>query len=164
MLYPDKEHCDADTAEAISKKVYRTLSAVFEEDIMLSDTCTGDSAYRLVLLFFLCCLMNSYIHCAYCEQSRSICRAVNEEWMNCGKLNFSRVNMLYPSSLYHTEPIRRGVPWPFGKGTPIYDEISITNMLRSFDIPGMPAEFNSSLVLTDILCALLEGEIKGNTL
>lgn len=165
MLDPDREHCDADTAAAISKNVYKILSAVFEEGGMPSDMCICDSTYRLVLLFFLCCLMNSYIYCAYCEHILNMRCAVSEEWIGCGKLQiFVRVNMLYPSSVYNTEPIRRGVPWPFGKGTPIYDEISITNMLRSFDIPGMPAEFNSSLVLTDILCALLEGEIEGSTL
>ena len=176
MLDPDREHCDADTAAAISKNVYRTLSAVFEEGGMLSDTRACDSAYRLVLLFFLCCQMNSYIYCAYCEQGRKLfdmpfgmCSAggaVRGEWIGCGRFHFlSGVDMLYPSSVYNTEEAaRQGRMWPFGKDTLLYGEITIADMLQSFDIPGMPEEFSSSLVLTDILCALLEGEIKGNTL
>ena len=166
MPYADKElflagdkkkHCDADTAAAISKNVYRTLSAVFEGG-MLSDTCACDSAYRLVLVFFLCCQMNSYIHCAYCEQGGSICSAVREQWVGCGRFHFCSVDMLYPPSPYNTELTRQERMWPFGKDTQLYCGISIADMLQSFDIPDMPAEFSSSLVLTDILCALLAEE------
>lgn len=157
MLYSDREHCDADTAAAISKNVYRTLSAVFEGG-MLSDTCACDSAYRLVLLFFLCCQMNSYIHCAYCEQGGSICSAVSEQWVGCGRFHFCSADMLYPPSVSNTELTRQERIWPFGKDTLLDCGISIADMLQSFDIPGMPAKFNASLVLTDILCALLTGE------
>lgn len=162
MLDPDREHCDADTAAAISKNVYKILSAVFEEDIMQSDTCACDSAYRLVLLFFLCCLMNSYIYCAYCEQSRCMCSAVREEWIGCGRFHFlSGVDMLYSSPMYNiSELTRQERMWPFGKDTLLYGEITIADMLQSFDIPGMPEEFSSSLVLTDILCTLLAGEME----
>lgn len=164
----NREHCDADTAAAISKNVYRTLSAVFEEGGMLSDTRAYDSAYRLVLLFFLCCLMNSYIYCAYCEQNLKffdmpfgICSAgsaVSEEWVGCGRFHFSSVNLLYPPSPYNTELTRQERMWPFGKDTRLDCRISLADMLQSFDIPDMPAEFSSSLVLTDILCALLAEE------
>lgn len=158
FLAGDKKHNDADTAAAISKNVYRTLSAVFEDDAMLSGTCACDSAYRLVLLFFLCCQMNSYIHCAYCERGGSICSAVSEQWVGCGRFYFCSVDMLYPPSVYNTELTRQERMWPFGKDTQLYCGINIADMLQSFDIPGMPAKFNASLVLTDILCALLAEE------
>ena len=166
MPYPDKElffagdkkkHCDADTAAAISKNVYRTLSAVFEGG-MLSGTCACDSTYRLVLLFFLCCQMNSYIHCAYCEQGGSMCSAVSEQWVGCGRFHFCNVDMLYPPSAYNTQLTRQDRMWPFGKDTQLDCGTTIADMLQSFDIPDMPAEFSSSLVLTDILCALLAEE------
>ena len=161
MLDPDGEDSDTEAAAAISKNVYRTLSAVFEKGGMLSGMCAYDSAYRLVLLFFLCCLMNSYIYCAYCEHILNMHSAVSEEWIGCGRFRFINVNMLYPFSVYNTEKAaRQGRMWPFGKDTLLYGEISIADMLQSFDIPDMPEEFSPSLVLMDILCALLAGEME----
>ena len=161
MLDPDMGHSVAAAVAAISKNVYRTLSAVFEKGGMLSGTRVCDSAYSLVLLFFLCCLMNGYIYRTYCGQNRSMCIAVREEWIGCGRFSIIAVDMLYPLSVYNTqEATRWGRMWPFGKDTLLYGEVSIADMLQSFDIPDMPEEFSPSLVLMDILCALLAGEME----